>query len=506
MTFSYADGIRHFDNADNDDDDDVCHDNDECLYGEGEGNGDGNYYYDIDGDIGAEEEKDCNYEQKVNDVERGATTSTNEELLMPDIALERQVRVRWRNVNAFVTTFGAQERAHSGLAPFWRSFENAKKEDMRKVLADQSGDAMPGTVTGLMGPSGSGKTTLLTILGGRREVPLVEGEVEYRNVRSQSNINIIGANSRRLRKNSKRAKAVKRKTGFVTQHEVLCETLTVQETLIFTARLKLPRTISDDEKIRKAIVVMRKLGIAKLSNEIVGGANRRGLSGGERKRVSIAIELLTDPNVLFCDEPTSGLDSTTATQLISTLKDLALGGRTVITSIHQPSSRSYAMMDRIILLANGHCIFFGSNDYSLEYFASLGINIQLGTNTADFLLDVATGQSGMSVGSLIKKFQSIQAKRIRSHQKKPYLLKSDVEDLDDFDAHKVLTAVTITKTGALEGQKHRIARALSIFYGIQSPKEHKWPVSWLKQFMILTVRCFCQRRFDLWDWVRECNA
>ena len=135
-----------------------------------------------------------------------------------------------------------------------------------------------------------------------------------------------------------RSKSVKRRLGFVTQDEVLFDALTVGETLRFTALLKLPQSIPTEEKSGRALEVLVKLGLSKVQNSIVGGPMRRGVSGGERKRVSIAIELLTNPSVLFLDEPTSGLDSTTALQLVHTLRELASGGRTVITSIHQPSS------------------------------------------------------------------------------------------------------------------------------------------------------------------------
>ena len=137
--------------------------------------------------------------------------------------------------------------------------------------------------------------------------------------------------------------------------------------------------------------VVAALGLTKVRGTLVGGAMRRGVSGGERKRVSVAHELLIDPSVLILDEPTSGLDSTTAMNLIFALRGLAQGGRTLITTIHQPSSRLYQQLDELILMSDGHVMYSGRGSEAARWFGYLGCQLPYGVNVADFVLDLASG-------------------------------------------------------------------------------------------------------------------
>ncbi|KAG6402486.1 hypothetical protein SASPL_134681 [Salvia splendens] len=196
--------------------------------------------------------------------------------------------------------------------PSEKKTKSAKKE----ILKGVSGSVFPGEMLAMLGPSGSGKTTLLTALGGRLSGDLA-GAITY-NGKPFSN-------------------ATKRCTGFVTQDDVLYPHLTVTETLVYTALLRLPRDLSKAEKVEHAEAVIEQLGLTRCRDSIIGGDFLRGVSGGERKRVSIGQEMLINPSLLFLDEPTSGLDSTTAQKIVSTLWDLANGGRTVLMTIHQPS-------------------------------------------------------------------------------------------------------------------------------------------------------------------------
>ena len=139
--------------------------------------------------------------------------------------------------------------------------------------------------------------------------------------------------------------------GFVHQDDQLFPTLTVWETLMYIAKLRLPRSFTVEQKAAQVERVILALGLSRCRDTLVGDVSIRGISGGERKRVSIAQELLASPSVILLDEPTSGLDSTTALRLIRTLHGLASGGRSIMMTIHQPSHRVYQQLDKLMLLS-----------------------------------------------------------------------------------------------------------------------------------------------------------
>ncbi|KAL4583293.1 hypothetical protein LXL04_007863 [Taraxacum kok-saghyz] len=243
----------------------------------------------------------------------------------------------------------------------------------RTILNGITGMVHPGELLAVLGPSGSGKSTLLNALGGRLPVHQFTGTVL--------------ANGRKL------SKTVLRRTGFVTQDDVLYPHLTVRETLVFCALLRLPKSLTRQEKTAVADSVISELGLSKCENTIIGNTFIRGVSGGERKRVSIAHEMLVNPSLLILDEPTSGLDSTAAYMLVSTLAGLAhQKGKTVITSVHQPSSRVFQMFDTVLVLSEGRCIYFGKASEAMVYFESLNFRPSFPMNPADFLLDLANGR------------------------------------------------------------------------------------------------------------------
>ncbi|KAI3879553.1 hypothetical protein MKX03_005691 [Papaver bracteatum] len=240
----------------------------------------------------------------------------------------------------------------------------------KTILKGITGSVQPGEMLALLGPSGSGKTTLLSALGGRLGGRLT-GNITY-NGKSFTN-------------------SMNRNTGFVIQDDKFHVHLTVTETLVFTALLRLPKTLSKDEKIKHAEEVINQLGLTKCKNTIMGGPFLRGVSGGERKRVSIGQEILINPSLLFLDEPTSGLDSTSAQQVVTLLWELAKGGRTVLMSIHQPSSRLYYIFNKILVLSEGNPLYFGKGEETMDYFAGIGYSPSVTMNPADFLLDLANG-------------------------------------------------------------------------------------------------------------------
>lgn len=241
----------------------------------------------------------------------------------------------------------------------------------RTILNGITGMVSPGEILAVLGPSGSGKSTLLNALAGRLQGHGFTGTI--------------------LANNKKLSKQTLKRTGFVTQDDILYPHLTVRETLIFCSLLRLPKTLSKKEKTSVVESVINELGLKKCENTIIGNSFIRGVSGGERKRVSIAHEMLINPSLLILDEPTSGLDSTAAHKLLLTLGSLAQKGKTIVASMHQPSSRVYQMFNSVLVLSEGRCMYFGKGSEAMGYFESVGFSPSFPMNPADFLLDLANG-------------------------------------------------------------------------------------------------------------------
>ncbi|KAH6785709.1 hypothetical protein C2S51_038164 [Perilla frutescens var. frutescens] len=241
----------------------------------------------------------------------------------------------------------------------------------RTILKGITGSAAPGKILAILGPSGSGKSTLLNAISGRLHGHGLSGKILYNN--------------------QKMTKSVQKNTGFVAQDDVLHPHLTVRETLIFCSLLRLPVTVTKREKIAAVDSVISELNLKRCAETVVGNGLARGVSGGERKRVSIAHEMLVDPSLLILDEPTSGLDATAAYGVVATLGRLAERGKTVVTSVHQPSSRVYQVFDELLVMSEGSCIYFGKGSEAMAYFESVGFSPSFPMNPADFLLDLANG-------------------------------------------------------------------------------------------------------------------
>jgi ABC-type multidrug transport system ATPase subunit len=231
----------------------------------------------------------------------------------------------------------------------------------------------------VMGPSGSGKTTLLNILSAKLHGDytgsvLINGQVADKQL-------------------------MKRVAGFVPQEDILFGSQTVREALKFYADLKLPTTLSEATKNEMVEYILEELGLKKVENSLIGyvGADAltsglpRGLSGGERKRLSIGCQLISNPSILFLDEPTTGLDSFASESVVQTLSKLAMQGRTIIFTIHQPSMEVLSLFDRLLLLGRGRTVYFGPNAQMLDYFASIGYECPEWENPANFIMDTIHG-------------------------------------------------------------------------------------------------------------------
>ncbi|KAJ3585400.1 hypothetical protein NHX12_014119 [Muraenolepis orangiensis] len=182
-------------------------------------------------------------------------------------------------------------------------------------------------------------------------------------------------------------------SGYVVQDDVVMGTLTVRENLRFSAALRLPTSVSQQEKEQQVEQLIQQLGLTKVADSKVGTQLIRGVSGGERKRTNIGMELIINPHVLFLDEPTTGLDASTANSVLLLLKRISQNGRTIILSIHQPRFSIYRLFDSLTLLVNGKQVFHGPAQNALGYFSDIGYTCEPHNNPADFFLDVINGDS-----------------------------------------------------------------------------------------------------------------
>ncbi|ROV93387.1 hypothetical protein VMCG_08424 [Cytospora schulzeri] len=242
----------------------------------------------------------------------------------------------------------------------------------KPILNSIRGVAHPGEVTAIMGASGAGKTTFLDILARKNKRGIVLGDF-YVNGEKVTDADF---------------KAV---VGFVDQEDTMLPTLTVHETILNSALLRLPRDMTRAAKLQRVTEVEKQLGIYHIKDSLIGSeeGSGRGISGGEKRRVGIACELVTSPSILFLDEPTSGLDAYNAFNVIECLVTLAKDfKRTVIFTIHQPRSNIVALFDRLILLAQGRPVYSGPFAQCQDYFDHIGYPCPPGFNIADYLVDL----------------------------------------------------------------------------------------------------------------------
>ncbi|KIR82739.1 ATP-dependent permease [Cryptococcus gattii E566] len=245
------------------------------------------------------------------------------------------------------------------------------------VLSHITGTVRPGELLAIMGASGAGKSTLLDILARKSKSGKVRGDT-YLNSRPITD----GSTFRRV-------------IGYVDQEDTLLPTLTVYETVLFSALLRLPRDMSHDAKVYRTLETMNELGILGIKDARIGESGKRSISGGEKRRVSIACELVTGPSILFLDEPTSGLDSYNAQNVIQSLHTLAQRyKRTVIFTIHQPQSNIVNLFDRLVLLAKGQMVYSGEAVKVKPHFEGIGYQCPEGWNTADWLIDLTVDAAG----------------------------------------------------------------------------------------------------------------
>ncbi|CAH1715477.1 ATP-binding cassette subfamily G member 4 [Aphis gossypii] len=237
------------------------------------------------------------------------------------------------------------------------------------ILRSVSGLFRSGELTAILGPSGAGKSTLINVLAG------------YRCGDARGSIMV---NSR-----PREMKSFRKMCRYIMQEDLLQPALTVLESMEIASDLKLGYTISKENKLDTIENILQMLRLTKSKHTLM-----ENLSGGERKRLSIALELVNNPPVIFLDEPTTGLDDLSSSQCVSLLKDLAYGGRTIICSIHTPSAKLFAMFDHVYIVAEGQCMFAGVGQDMVPYLSTVGLSCPKHYNPADFMIEVCSREYG----------------------------------------------------------------------------------------------------------------
>jgi ABC-type multidrug transport system ATPase subunit len=240
------------------------------------------------------------------------------------------------------------------------------------LLDNVWGEVPQRETTAIMGASGAGKTSLLNILAGRERNSAklsIQADIRLNNYR----VDPTDLNVRKL-------------IAFVAQEDSLQVTATAREAIYFSAKLRLPRSTTESQLETLTTRMLTELGLLDCADTKVGGHMKKGISGGERKRAAVGVELVVKPTLLFLDEPTSGLDSFSAVRLCQSLKKVANAGATVLFTIHQPSSALFASFDRLILLHKGRVMYQGPTEAVSSYFADHGYPSPPHYNPADWIM------------------------------------------------------------------------------------------------------------------------
>mmetsp|Transcript_57074 Transcript_57074/g.124881 ORF Transcript_57074/g.124881 Transcript_57074/m.124881 type:complete len:624 (+) Transcript_57074:137-2008(+) len=270
--------------------------------------------------------------------------------------------------------------ADSSFGVTWKDLNytvNTKKGP-RTILSKASGQCLPGQMMALMGPSGCGKTTLLDLLADRVQSGTMSGSI------------LLGNEPRK-------SDSARKIVGYVASDDALLSAFTVRETLRYTSRFVLCNKTHQQREARIQSV-LEVMGLEICADARVGDPIIKGISAGQKRRLSIGLEILARSPVVMLDEPTSGLDAVAAFQVVSLLKCLTGKGHTIMLSIHQPSSQTFDLFDVFGLMARGRQVYLGPNrDTALKYFSQLGHQCPAFSNPADFYLEMVNTDFGATI-------------------------------------------------------------------------------------------------------------
>ncbi|PAA62302.1 hypothetical protein BOX15_Mlig016278g1 [Macrostomum lignano] len=244
--------------------------------------------------------------------------------------------------------------------------------ERKEILLGVSGVFQPG-MNAVLGPTGSGKSSLLDVIAGRKNPQNLTGTILINGEPPPKNFKCV--------------------SGYVVQEDVVMGTLTVRENLLFSAALRLPASVSRYDRGRRVAELLDQLGLTGVADSRIGTQLTRGVSGGERRRTSIGMELIASPKVLFLDEPTTGLDASTANSVMRILRNISRRGTTIIFSIHQPRYEIFKTFDSLTLLSKGQIVYHGDSVTSLDYFQRLGYVCEMHNNPLDFYMDILSGDA-----------------------------------------------------------------------------------------------------------------
>ncbi|GAB0089085.1 ATP-binding cassette sub-family G member 1 [Sergentomyia squamirostris] len=374
--------------------------------------------------------------------------------------------------------------AGKNVKPLDLGFENMKyivktgivKREDKIILNDINGDFRAGELTAIMGPSGAGKSSLMDILAGYTTT----------NVYGRVTVNGRERDIRRFR----------RQTAYIMQDHNLQPVLTVYESMHFSANLKIGNELNAAKKRARIIQILDAIALYDVRK-----TRTAKLSGGQKKRLAVALELVNNPPIMFFDEPTSGLDSSTSTQCVSILKQLAQEGRTIICTIHQPSALVFRMFDHLYAIAEGRCIYTGSVQNVVPFLMELGLKCPEFHNPSDYLLEISTHDYGMQNDRLVEKSQNGLCYTYRCNKSRNSSQIAALTKVEQMMANGLITPVKLPSIGhsskvpptpVMEQivQLKPKKAGLKIDPSKCCKRDDRYPTTFLRQFYIILLRTF----------------